>query len=110
MFENIYKIKVMRSDIRDLLLLQSIYYCKTVYDIEGLVDMQGNANVFYSTYLELDRRNLVSVLAFDSRCIKSLLDDEHAKNFDFDHPIFFPNKHPITLGNHNAMDVALENN
>ena len=100
----------MRSDIRDLLLLQSMYYCQTIYDIEGLVDTQGNANVFYSTYLELDRRNLVSILAFDSRAIRTLLDDKHAKNFDFDHPIFFHNKHPITMGTHNAMDVALENN
>lgn len=110
MFENIYQIKVMRSDIRDLLLLQSMYYCNTIYDIEEMVDTQGNANVFYSTYLELDRRNLVSILAFDSRAIKTLLDEKHAKNFTFDHPIFFPNKHPITLGTHNAMDVALDNN
>jgi len=100
----------METDIRDLLLLQSMYYCKSIYDIEGLVDMQGNANVFYSTYLELERRNLVSILAFDSRAIRTLLADRHAKNFDFNHPIFFPNKHPITLGTNNAMDVALDNN
>jgi len=29
----------MRSSITDLLLLQSMYYCETLYDIEELVDM-----------------------------------------------------------------------
>jgi hypothetical protein len=73
-FEDIYQIRVKRSDIRDLLLLQSIYHCATVYDVEYLVNVQGKADPFYHTYLELERRNLVSVLAFDSRCLRTLLD------------------------------------
>jgi hypothetical protein len=88
-FENIYQIRVDKTDIAELLLLQSIYHCATVYDIEDLVDKQGKADVFYHTFLELDRRNLVSILAFDSRCIKTLLDERHAQNFEFTHPIFF---------------------
>lgn len=110
MFEDIYQIRVKRSDIRDLLLLQSIYHCATVYDVEYLVNVQGKADPFYHTYLELERRNLVSVLAFDSRCIRTLLDEKHATHFDFEYPIFFTNKNPITNNNQNAMDVALDNN
>jgi hypothetical protein len=32
--------------------------------------MQGNPMIFYNSYLELDRRNLVSILAFNSNTIK----------------------------------------
>ena len=91
-------------------MLQSIYHCQTVYDIETLVEKQGKADVFYHTYLELDRRNLVSVLAFDSRCIKTLLSDENLDQFTFTHPIFFSTVNPVTNKIQNAMDVALENN
>ena len=91
-------------------MLQSIYHCATVYDIEGLVEAQGKADPFYHTYLELERRNLVSILAFDSRCIRTLLADRHSENFQFEYPIFFQNKNPITNSNQTAMDVALDNN
>jgi len=99
-FEDIYSIRVVRSDIRDLLLLSSIYHCATVYDIEYLVEAQRRADVFYHTYLELDRRNLVSILAFDSRCMRTLLERERTVVFDKEvgfaaHPIFFACKDPI---------------
>ena len=58
--------------------------------------MQGDPNIFYSSYLELDRRNLVSILAFDSRAIRELLDPRYADYFDAGYPIFYANKHPIS--------------
>ena len=69
-FEPIFKIRVCQANIRELLLLQSIYHCETLNDIETLVGMQGNPMIFYNSYLELDRRNLVSILAFNSNTIK----------------------------------------
>ena len=95
-FESIYKIRCQTTEITDLLMLQSIYYCDSLYQIESLVEMQGDPNIFYSSYLELDRRNLVSILAFDSRAIRELLQDRYAEYFDDDHPIFYANKHPIS--------------
>ena len=78
--------------------------------VEELVDIQGDPKVFYSSFLELNRRNLVSTLAFDSRAVRSLLKPEYDKFFiDQEmYPIFYANTHPITGGNYNAIDVALD--
>lgn len=76
--------------------------------MEKLVEIQGNYDVFFSSFLELERRNLVSILAFDSRSIKSLLVDKNVSYFTRDFPIFYANQHPVTHGKYNALDVALE--
>lgn len=38
-----------------------------------LVEMQGDPSIFYDSYLELNRQNMVTILSFDSKAIKSLL-------------------------------------
>jgi hypothetical protein len=62
-------------NMRDLLLLQSIFYFENNADILKIVQKQGNPTIFYKSFLELDRRNMVSLLAFDSNSIKTLLSD-----------------------------------
>jgi len=44
--------------------------------------MQGDPQIFFQSFLELDRRNMISILAFDSASIKSLLCDKNAEYFD----------------------------
>ena len=55
--------------------------------------MQGNPLVFYQSFLELDRRNMVSVLAFDSKTIEFLLDDKFSMHYNEEFPIFYTNMH-----------------
>lgn len=73
--------------------------------------MQGNPSVFYQSFLELDRRNMVSILAFDSKTIKFLLKDDYSEGFSSEFPVFYTNRHQK---NHklkqNAIDVAIQNN
>ena len=54
--------------------------------------MQGDPQIFFQSFLELDRRNMISILAFDSASIKSLLCDKNAEYFDPQYPIFYKNK------------------
>jgi len=113
-FETIYKVNLSSMTIRELILIQSFYYTESLEDIAGVISMQENFNPFFQSYLELDRRNLISIFAFESNIIKSLLCEENRDCFKEDFPIFYRNKHSVDdvseKNFHNAIDVALNNN
>lgn len=80
-----------------------------------LVTSQSNPEIFYKTFLELDGTNMVSILSFDSRCIKSLLSEDNIDYFSTDYPLFYKSK--IQKSNNkekffyrSAIDMALEAN
>jgi len=62
--------------LRELLMFQSIYSCKNQYDIEKLIEVQPEPKSFYKSFLEIDKQNLISVLSFDNKSIKRLLEDK----------------------------------
>ena len=72
--------------------MQSIYHCLTLYDIKALVSMNTDPTIFLNTYLELDRRNLVSILSFDSATMQQILKEENESYFQKDYPVFYKNK------------------
>jgi len=78
--------------IRELLLLQSLFYCPNSGEILDLVEMQTNPEIFYSAFLELERKNMISILAFDSAAIKSLLDQRYEHYFSSEFPLIYRNK------------------
>ena len=85
---------------------------KTQADILELVRAQPKATVFYKSFLELDGANVVSVLAFDSRAMRALL-DEPQNDFQTEFPLFYKNKFSRPSGKHfyrSAIDSALRNN
>ena len=73
-FESIYKIKVYKPTLRELLIFNSFYVCSTQSEILQLVKLQPNPSLFYKSLLEFDCQNMVSILSFDSRSMKVLLD------------------------------------
>lgn len=82
-FDDIFKIKIHEITLRELMMIQSIFACKTQSDIEVLVKDQPNPIIFFKVFLELGIKCMVSYLAFDSRTIKTLLDNpENDKYFD----------------------------
>jgi len=91
-FEKIYNIKIWTITLRELMLMQSLYVCKTQSDIVDLVNDQPNPSVFYMSFLELDGTNLTSILSFDSRSMEYLLDERFNEYFDKNYPIFYKNK------------------
>ena len=105
-FDDIFKIKIHEITLRELMLIQSIYACKTQSDIELLVRDQPNPTIFFKVFLELGIKSLVSYLAFDSRTIKCLLDnEENYKYFDKKYPVFYKNEDQTT-----AIDIAVDMN
>jgi hypothetical protein len=78
--------------IRELLLLQSLFYCPSSNDILELISMQENPEIFYSAFLELERKNMITLLAFDSKAIKSLLDSKFESYFSEEFPLIYRNK------------------
>lgn len=84
-----YKIKIHESTLRELMLIQSIYNCKTSSDISSLVEMQPNPSLFFKVFLELGHKNLVSFLSFDVNSIGILLSDQNDEYFNNEFPIFF---------------------
>lgn len=102
--------------MRELLLFNSIYTCKTQSGIVDLVNDQPNPKVFYKSFLEFDGSNMVSILSFDSRSMEYLLSDNFSDYYSSEYPIFYKNKiqkGKITDGKsyyRNALDNALRNN
>jgi hypothetical protein len=72
--------------------------------------------MFYKSFLELNGANMVSMLAFDSRSMKVLLDEKTNKDyFKEEFPIFYRNKLQKSNNRNkffyqSAIDVAYKNN
>ena len=107
--------------IRDAILMLSIFHCENSQEVLKLVGLQDNPIIFYQSYLELERRNMLSILAFDSYAIKSLLSDKYSEYFEPEYPLFYKNRYPTRKWDpnrgsvkiyryNNAIDVALSNN
>lgn len=75
-----------------MLLIQSIYNCKTQSDIEVIVAEQPNPKIYFKVFLELGIKSLIPYLAFDARAMRSLLDDKNKKYFDPEFPVFYKNE------------------
>jgi len=91
-FWNLYSVKLHEVTLRELLLFQSLYVCKTLSEIVDIVNDQPKPTVFYKSCLELDGANMTSILSFDSRSMQFLLKDEFKDNFSFKYPLFYKNK------------------
>jgi len=91
-FWDLYKVKLHPITLRELLLFQSLYVCKTLSEIVDIVNDQPNPAVFYKSCLELDGSNMVSILSFDSRSMSYLLADTFSDHFSFEYPLFYRNK------------------
>ena len=111
---NIYKVKIHEITLRELLIMQSFYLCKTQGDIVKLVAIQPYPQFFYKSFLELDTATMVSILAFDSGSMSALLGDQNSKYFSAQYPIIFKNKILKKSGKNyyyrTAFDNAIRNN
>lgn len=76
-FENIYKLKIHTIQLKQLMLLQSIYMCRQLYDIVKLIEMQKDVSIFINPYLELGIKNMVHILSFDSKSIGCILNEKN---------------------------------
>jgi hypothetical protein len=92
-YTDVYQVEVHAPTLRDLLLLKSLYICRTLADIITLVESQPNPSMLYKCFLELDGSNMTSILSFDSRSMRFLLSENHTEYFNSDFPIFYRNKH-----------------
>lgn len=102
MFEEVYNVNLSQITLRQLLLFQSLYVCKTNSQIVDLVNDQPNPQVFYDAFLELDLANMASILSFDSGTMRYLLQDKFDDYFTAEFPIFYKNK--IQKGSSMAYD------
>ena len=73
-----------------------------------MCQLQDKFDIFYQSFLELDRRNLVSILAWDGKTMGILLHEDRSEYFSEDYPIFYRNMHGEKAMN--AIDVALNSN
>ena len=65
--------KVAEPTLRELLIAQSIFTCKTTSEVSEIVKDQPSALIFNKVFLELEMRSLLSYLAFDRRSISTIL-------------------------------------
>ena len=79
------------------------------------MELQPTPAIFFKSLFEFNGANIVSVLAFDSKSIKFLLDDGNEKYFQMDYPIFYKNQiqkknNPLNFYYRTAISNALKNN
>lgn len=58
-----YKIKLWKITLRELMLIMSIYASKTFSHVYQIVSDQPNPLIFYKSFLELDAGNIISMLS-----------------------------------------------
>jgi hypothetical protein len=83
--------------LRELLVYQSLYVCKTMTDIFDVVNDQPCPDIFFKSSMELDFANMVSILSFDAKSMGYLLDESmeptwHEDFKDKNFPLFYKNK------------------
>ena len=88
-FDDIYQICISEMNLRELMQFQSIFKCKTQKEIVSLIEMHDDVSLFFKSFLELNIQNLVSILAFDSRCIQALLSKSKQSEYDMSNPVFY---------------------
>ena len=84
-------------NLRELLLAQSIISCRQQSDIVNLIDYQADPTVFFRSFLEFEKNNLVSILSYDSRSVTKLLSEKNKDYFPTDYPLFY-----MTRSQHNS--------
>ena len=104
-FYPVMKIKINEITLREMMLVQSIYACKSQSEIELLIRDQPTPIIFFKVFFELGVKAMVQYLSFDSRSIKRLLSEENAQYFSADFPVFFKNEQGKS-----GLDVALDLN
>jgi hypothetical protein len=92
-FDEIYKIKIHRLNIRELIMMKSLLFTESNQEIIKVVRLQPNQNFFYKTCLELDCLNLVSLLSFDTQPMKYLLNEQFSEYFSKMYPLIYKNKY-----------------
>ena len=75
------------------MLIQGLFSCSNQSEIAKLIEEQPQPAIFYKSFLEIEINNLVSILGFDSRSIKALLNEKHCENFPSKYPIFYKVRH-----------------
>ena len=75
-FWQLYKLKLYEFTLRELLLIQSIYWTKTQKAIVDIINDQPNPSLFYKSFMELRGTNMASILCFDTRSMEYLLDEK----------------------------------
>lgn len=110
-FDLIYSVTINEMSIHELVFMQSIFRCESCQKMSKLIELQPNPLIFFKSYMELDQSNMVQLLSFDSRIIKTLMafefSDYHKKN-----PVFYKMRYHVNGEARllSALDVALEYN
>jgi len=82
-----------------------------VSEIEHIIHLQPNPALFFRSFMELNQANMIQILAFESRIIRTLLETEKFE-FNSDYPIFYRVRQ--NLDNEirivSAVDISLEDN
>ena len=67
----------------DILLFEGIFSCPSQEEISKLImNLESNSLIFFKSLLELDMANMISILSFDSKIVKSLLRENNVVKID----------------------------
>jgi hypothetical protein len=110
--DEVYDVKIGEMNLRELMVIYSIFMCEGALEIVKLIKLQPNPRLFQRSFMELDQSNMIQILSFESRIITCLLEDFDDSMFDTKTPMFYKMRHNIDGRSvvRSALDLALENN
>lgn len=92
-YESIYKIRLQTLTLREILIFTSLTKCKNSVDILKVVMDQVFPESFYRSSLDFEGANMISLLTFDSRSMKVLLENEYIDDYMQEgFPLIYTNK------------------
>ena len=75
------------TTLRELVFVQSVFKSNNVFHLIDLIKLQPNMTTFFKCFMELDKANLVTIFAFDSRIVRELIGNEEKNTHTY--PIFY---------------------
>ena len=99
--------------LRELILVQSLFFLETSSEIMDLIELQPNNQLFFKSFMELDQANLIQILSFESRVVKKLLSNfDDIAHHSSKYPLFYKMQQNINgeLKILTPIEIALEAN
>lgn len=87
-YDEIFKIKLEKMELKELILVESLFKLDSTTEIIELIDIQPSNKLFFTSYMELDKMNMIMLLCFDGRIVSKLLErlsGEHSSLY----PMFY---------------------
>lgn len=94
-YKEVLVISVDETALRELVMISSIFKLQTAFQVIDLIRQQPDLTLYFKSFMELDKANLISIFSCSSLVIRELMSNKHKAKIDY--PIFYKIKQDLEL-------------